>query len=422
MLNLIYLESVKNNENNKTGIVLNRMYTGSYLSTNLGHEVINMFQADDKKHYLYLNSKGNFGKNGEEVGTMLFVKYAGEGSVEVVGKAENLNVVQSAHCTLPRDLERINEEVQKLQNDFMKNIYYGGVPIQKIFGGIGQQSIYISYFVEEDNFFLPVKPIFIYFNSENASINKDKVYLKRCFASTSLHQFVLDGEDLVVLNALINNEKYWNVDNTPVDIVELESYVSPKLSLFDICRITENELVFSNAIAFYIEKYPHLFKMLFGIESNIVCVKREYKNIDILIKDGEKLIIIENKIHSAINRKKSDKHNESQLNRYWEELINNEGIDETYIKGFILCPEYAVKKIEEDKKNYKYNDKYTIISYKEIWENLKNTIEVQKDPNFEFFVGALGKHIYESEPKAKYEEMKNTFLTRIKELIEKDQA
>ena len=52
------------------------MYTGSYLSTNLGHEVINMFQADDKKHYLYLNSKGNFGKNGEEVGTMLFVKYA----------------------------------------------------------------------------------------------------------------------------------------------------------------------------------------------------------------------------------------------------------------------------------------------------------------------------------------------------------
>ena len=33
------------------GIVLNRMYTGSYLSTNLGHEVINMFQADNGKHY-----------------------------------------------------------------------------------------------------------------------------------------------------------------------------------------------------------------------------------------------------------------------------------------------------------------------------------------------------------------------------------
>ena len=46
----------------KKGIVLNRMYTGSYLSTNLGHEVINMFQADNGKHYLYLNDKGNFDK------------------------------------------------------------------------------------------------------------------------------------------------------------------------------------------------------------------------------------------------------------------------------------------------------------------------------------------------------------------------
>ena len=34
-------------------IVLNRMYTGSYLSSNLGHEVINMFQADNGKHYKY---------------------------------------------------------------------------------------------------------------------------------------------------------------------------------------------------------------------------------------------------------------------------------------------------------------------------------------------------------------------------------
>ena len=42
------------------GIVLNRMYTGSYLSSNLGHEVINMFQADQGKHYLYLNAKGNY--------------------------------------------------------------------------------------------------------------------------------------------------------------------------------------------------------------------------------------------------------------------------------------------------------------------------------------------------------------------------
>lgn len=43
------------NDSKKT-IVLNRIYAGRYLSTHLGHEVINMFQADNGKHYLYLNA------------------------------------------------------------------------------------------------------------------------------------------------------------------------------------------------------------------------------------------------------------------------------------------------------------------------------------------------------------------------------
>ena len=51
------------NLSQKTGIVLNRMYTGSYLSSNLGHEVINMFQADNGKHYLYLNATGDFSED-----------------------------------------------------------------------------------------------------------------------------------------------------------------------------------------------------------------------------------------------------------------------------------------------------------------------------------------------------------------------
>ncbi len=31
------------------GIVLNRMYVGDYLSSNLGHEVINLYQADNER-------------------------------------------------------------------------------------------------------------------------------------------------------------------------------------------------------------------------------------------------------------------------------------------------------------------------------------------------------------------------------------
>ena len=46
-------------QNKGTGIVLNRMYVGEYLSDNIGHEVINLFKADNGRHYLYLNSRGN---------------------------------------------------------------------------------------------------------------------------------------------------------------------------------------------------------------------------------------------------------------------------------------------------------------------------------------------------------------------------
>ena len=78
---------MNNHEENKKGIVLNRMYTGSYLSTNLGHEVINMFQADNGKHYLYLNAKGNFSDSGKKVSTMLLVRHIEKNKVEVVGMA-----------------------------------------------------------------------------------------------------------------------------------------------------------------------------------------------------------------------------------------------------------------------------------------------------------------------------------------------
>ena len=81
----------------KKGIVLNRMYTGSYLSTNLGHEVINMFQADNGKHYLYLNARGNFDKKaGEKISDMLLVRYVGENRLEILAWASELTPAPGA--------------------------------------------------------------------------------------------------------------------------------------------------------------------------------------------------------------------------------------------------------------------------------------------------------------------------------------
>ena len=70
-----------------------------------------------------------------------------------------------------------------------------------------------------------------------------------------------------------------------------------------------------------------------------------------------------------------------------------------------------------DMKQYKYQEKYGIISYKTLLNELKDVGEAYGDVQFGIFISALQKHCYASIPKAKYEEMKNKFINRITEKI-----
>lgn len=76
------------------------MYAGSYLGSNLGHEVINMFQADNGKHYLYLNPTGRLSDNAKTADCMLLARYIGNKSVEILAMAKNLKLVPGADLLL----------------------------------------------------------------------------------------------------------------------------------------------------------------------------------------------------------------------------------------------------------------------------------------------------------------------------------
>jgi hypothetical protein len=76
-----------------------------------------------------------------------------------------------------------------------------------------------------------------------------------------------------------------------------------------------------------------------------------------------------------------------------------------------------VEQMREDMKQYKYQEKYGIISYKTLLNELKDVGEAYGDVQFGIFISALQKHCYASIPKAKYEEMKNKFINRITEKI-----
>lgn len=341
-------------------IVLNRMYTGSYLSSNLGHEVINMFQADNGKHYLYLNSKGNFSNAGTSVGTMLLVRGIGDKRVEVVGLAKNLKPVDSARCKLPRDLDRVNKKVQREQEEYMKGITYGGASIKDIFGDEGQQSVFISYETDANNFYLPTRRIIINFGSQNKT-NNDEIYLSLNFASTSLHQYVSatsNQDDWHLLHEIFNDDKckdtnWWK--NDPIKVEVPDNLCEQQDSLFDICRIQDDENKFSNALSYFIEKYPKIWINYFNEKHNIElskidsvtreedakidnskCKEKTGGRIDLLIRTPECYIIIENKIDSRI----LFQGGVSQIQRYYN-----------YVNYLQREEEERLKKTEEDLKN-----------------------------------------------------------------------
>lgn len=414
-------------------IVLNVMYNGKYLNENMGHEVINLFKDDKDRNFLYLNPYGNFSSaNKRKVEKMLMViPVPKKNMFEVValatGLTEVFKPVKNYNPMLDRNKEteanRIAyEEVRRTQLEYIRGnkITYGGVPLDQLFGDDQQQAVYITYQAEQ--VLKPKKRIFISFQDGQDSETDESLYLSlETYKQTKMAQkqyITLQSDtdnklDWSLLNdGVLENAERW--EEYPSDVFNLMAkYKYKEESLFDICGIADSELAFSNALAHYIKKYANLFKGVFSLTSDTVSVEREHEYIDILIKDGDKRIIVENKIHSAINRKKSDKAGESQLNRYWEQLTEKEGIAESDVTAFILCPEYVVEQMKEDVKRYKNHEKYTIISYMTLWNELKDAGETEGDAQFGIFVDALKKHTYRSVPESKYEEMKSLFFKRI---------
>lgn len=495
-------------QSEKKGIVLNRMYTGSYLSSNLGHEVINMFQADNGKHYLYLNAKGNFSDSGKKVSTMLLVRHIEKNKVEVVGMAKNLKYVESAFCTLPRDIARVNEDVRKDQLGLQ--IRYGGVSIEKIFGTQGQQSVYVSYWVEPEDFYRPKfgNRLIIEFTgkSETYLVTSDEsreiescdngnniktIKLNENFASTSLHQFILDDDSVNKFDDICdkNLENFWECKS---EMILPKDFEEREISLFDICQLQKDENKFSNALSYFMQKYPKLWikfleeyfkkKYSFG---EIISVSREENakvdgkdntggRIDLLIRTENSYIIIENKIDSDIivegnitqlqryynyveclkegEQNRLEKYEEKLKHKYnkrnnqynglsdiaqqknggWAERWKNdivilekklevtksniEKLKSRKVIGVVLYPDYN----KPDEVLLKIDDfnKYNKLPYSEIYNWLKDNAKdtLSNDANFKAFYNAMKQHTFKYRSESLYEEMKEIFFSRIKEL------
>lgn len=80
-------------------IIINKMYVGGYLleGDNIGHEIINLYKADDGKNYIYLNSQGTIDlSHGKNRITVLMVRKFATKTYKVLAKADGVTILDFA--------------------------------------------------------------------------------------------------------------------------------------------------------------------------------------------------------------------------------------------------------------------------------------------------------------------------------------
>ena len=398
-------------ENKQRPIILNHMYSGEYLGDNIGHEIINLFKADDGNNYIYLCKDGKYTRKD-------LPKY----------------VIQVRHhCTRTLEVISIAEIESKITKQEIDNIKYGGVSIVDIFKENEEQGTdtYITFKATNVIKPTPDQHIYIAYEGNRVKVNISTPFIKPTIilnekvvvngkekynfdVCEALRNYIYYNEnqdsDYFKLNSLIKNAFSNNIDWQPVS-EQLGLTVKDSSKIYatpgDIYGISNLELPYSNAFKFFIEKYPQLLSGIFGkicsyfdMHRNyqITRIEREWRNIDILIEvDNELVIVIENKIFSDLNGKKENEI--TQLDKY-ERIITKEDKYNTYNKIFVLLlPDHNNINID----NYTNWHK---LFYSSVSSYLDEFVKTNNDEQLKDFAEMVSRH---SDKDYNYSVMKRRF-------------
>lgn len=441
----------------REAIVLNRMYAGGYLSSNLGHEIINLFAADDGNHYLYLNATGDFAEaHQEKFKYMLLTMQYQTNVLEVLGMAELVEDVYKKGAGKKMVDKKKSERAAQKKYIIDNQIKYGKVPLMNIFSDAEQQDVFISFRAE--HLFVPSdgKRVFIAFNILDKNglpdedflpygiTDKGQIVIKHLtdhkMAKSNMYQFfypVVDGKEYESLEKLICNKAIWTEYKKKV--VERDLLTpTHTTSLFDICMLQNSELAFSNALYYFLQRPEYkdlwiqffsqrlgcqltgLFRVTREEHAKIDDDKPEWKErisggrMDLFIRDNSTYVIIENKIKSDINSIEIDKLSESKTNqlvRYWNYahwLAEEHETKKGNVYACVLRPNYSHVDIS--------NSDYQDITYNDLYGFLSDHYDVfAKDVNFVAFFEAIKRHTFDTVSEYMKHEMEEKFYSRIKE-------
>ena len=400
------------------------MFRGDYLLDKLGHEVINLFKADNGKHYVYVVPYGHVNpKFAQRIGTILFAQHVGKDRIEVFAKATVADgpfggVTYSSSRKGPNPKLPIMKEQQKKA---CENITYGGKNIIDIFGYDkpgDDQGILVSY--EVNNFRRAATEIkFSYRKNDNGYeyINTNKANSTQRTYYSPDHQ--AGGYKRLIEK--INNHSLWAKEDSSKTVGEMLQRLQKPMFL-SVVKKGNDEIIYSNWLHFYLSKNKKLTKDFASkvlhfdeLDQEHCDCFREAEHIDLLITDKENIIIIENKIKSGINGKKEN--GESQLSVYMKkakgEIAKELNIQNPIVRGFILVPDYEYDNIDSERKKLKCGMDYTAIKYSDVYAFFNEVLKTKRDdkdyPYLEDFCNALERHI-KTPPNDLYEDCLVSFL------------
>lgn len=384
-------------------IIINKMYVGGYLSEgdNIGHEIINLYKADDGKNYIYLNSQGTIElSHGNNRITVLLVRKFASKIYKILAKAEGITILDFANSKLPRE--------ERYKGQVALGLTYGGVSLVDLFnensfrGSLEDEKNAYTTFIA-DKVIKPKKQMYI---TDDESVSDGMTFFIRTnkgFGKQTLREFYNESEkpdSFNDLNQIIEDRELWEDTNTTQVISDLpEIKIDPYFNFLKIIRQEDNELVFSNMLAYFFSINREAFSrfacevLFIDINTNFI-IEREKKNIDMLISDEKNAVVIENKIKSSINGI-SDQHDiysdevQSQLKKYYQFVTTDEEYHNKAVSCFIFSPNYN----RIDLSKFSCGEKYTVVYYREIYNFfVENRSLFEEIPYFEDFINAMHKH------------------------------
>lgn len=286
---------VQNNTQDMPLIITNRMYCGGYLleGENIGHEVINVYKADNGEHYIYINDDGKVNKKYAKYNNnivILLTRYFSKETYQIIAKAEVKSVVYNKE-----GLDKLEYGGKELRSIYKNNTHHG---IKQN----PEDTIYATYKVKE--FRRPKNSLYITDDKNIAASTGGCVYFiytENGFSKQSQKQYFEPcGKDDCTcvenpckkmqcekmqctekdcckkkcsyndLHELISNDALWEELDDSQEVKPPTEEIRRSDNFMSIIKKADNELSWSNLLAYIFESNKDVFcdfvKQQLGIE------------------------------------------------------------------------------------------------------------------------------------------------------------